>query len=206
MYDGEYRARQTSDFRGGTQGARQTSQPVFAARKERGNPFGDSSEARPQPTDQDTQNYTTFPNQMKVEKVTKETFLIEKVKMKLASINAKFYKAFEKRSVGSDQDAADLFVLMSSVPDMWQEKLSVIDNGHEGMHWAMDPFDGGINQFQVQELEDEFRDLIMLPKDIYESYEMRADSIVINLHSNERAVTHAALVEKIVNGLPEYFI
>ncbi len=66
-------ARQTSDFRGGTQGARQSSQPVFAARKERGNPFGESSEARPQPTGQDTQFYTTFPNHMKVEKVTKET-------------------------------------------------------------------------------------------------------------------------------------
>ncbi len=142
---------------------------------------------------------------MKVEKVTKETFHIWKVKMKLAAINAKCYKAFEKRSVGSDQDAAALFLLMSSVPDMWQKNLSVIGNAHDGMHWVMDQFDGGINQFHVQELEDEFRDLKMLPKDTYESYVMRADSIAINMHSNQRAVTHAALVEKIVNGLPEWF-
>ncbi len=127
-YDGEYRARQTSDFRGGTRGAGQSSQPLFAAKRERGNPFGEGSEARPQPTGQDTQTYTTFPNQMKVEKVTKETFHVWKVKMKLAAINAKCYKAFEKRSVGSDQDAAGLFLLMSFVPDMWQKKLSVIGN------------------------------------------------------------------------------
>ncbi len=52
---------------------------------------------------------------------------------------------------------------MSSVSDMWQKKLSVIGNARDGMHWVVDQFDGGINQFHAQELEDEFRDLEMVP-------------------------------------------
>jgi hypothetical protein len=45
----------------------------------------------------------------------------------------------------------------------------------------------------------------MGPKDTYESYVMRAGDITENLSCNARWVTHSALVDAIVSGLPASF-
>jgi hypothetical protein len=41
------------------------------------------------------------------------------------------------------------------------------------MHWVMDQFDGGKNQFHADELEREFQTLKMASKETYEAYVMR---------------------------------
>jgi hypothetical protein len=105
----------------------------------------------------------------------------------------------------SNQDAAAITLLLNSVPEMWHRQLIKEGTAHHALHWVLEHFDGGTNEFHVDELEEEFHSLKMGLKDTWESYVMRAADISENLRCNNRAVTHSHLVDKIVNGLPDTF-
>jgi hypothetical protein len=72
----------------------------------------------------------TFPNQMKVDKVTRSTFYTWRVKLKFAAINARCYSAYVKSMPGTDLDSAAKTLLLNSVPEMWHRRLVKQGSAH----------------------------------------------------------------------------
>lgn len=205
MYQGVYQRDGRTDGRTGLAEDGQASDPVSVQKPFRGNPFGNMSEAFALPTGQGNPGFSTFPNMMKVDKVTRENFLTWKVKMELASINSKCYIAFAKPLPMHYENTAAMMLLLNSVPEIWHATLIKEGSAHDAMHWVLEQFDGGMNEYHVDELEDSFQSLRMGPKETHDAFVMRAVNISMNLASNARAVTHSHLVDKIVNGLPDTF-
>jgi hypothetical protein len=204
FYDGAERGRNSD--RQGPLGIGQSIDPVPVQRVSRGNPFGvDAQASHPTPSVVAGVQNVTFPNQMKVDKVTRSTFCTWRVKLKFAAINARCYSAYVKSMPGTDQDSAAMTLSLNSVPEMWHRGLVKQGSAPWAFHWVMDQFDGGKNESHVDDLDAEFRALKMGPKDTYESYVMRAGDIAENLRCNARWVTHTALVHAIVSGLPASF-
>ncbi len=93
---------------------------------------------------------------------------------------------------GTDLDSAAMTLLLNSVLEMWHRRLAKQGSAHWALHWVMDQFDGGKNESHIDDLDTEFRELKMGPKDTYESYVMRAGDIAENLSCNPRWVTHTS--------------
>jgi hypothetical protein len=203
--DSQYR--ETRGVEGST-GIGRLPKPVMKERTSRGNPFCGSMQVV---NDQPAPGNQRFPNlsnqNMKIDEVSKSNFHTWKARMVLASINVDCYVAFQEPMPNSRQNAAALSLLLNSTPKMWHARLVKERTAHDAMHWVMDQYDGGKNQFHVNELEREFHALKMKPspKETYEEYVMRANDIAINLDSNAREVNYPSLVDKIVNGLPAVF-
>jgi hypothetical protein len=88
FYDGVERGRNSD--RQGSPGIGQSIDPVPVQRVSRGNPFGvDAQASPPTPSVVTGVQNVTFPNQMKVDKVTRSTFYTWRVKLKFAAINAR---------------------------------------------------------------------------------------------------------------------
>jgi hypothetical protein len=206
MYLGLYGPKQETARRDGSAGVGQSTDPVVTQKPSKGNPFGEQMQVSFQPRESGNQSVPAFSCQMlKVEKVTKDNFDTWKVRMSLAAINAKCYAAFEHPRPNSYENAAAMTLLLNGTPELWHTSLSKKRNAHDALHWGMDQFDGGKNQFHVDELDREFQTLKMASEETYEAYAMRAGNLPINLESNAREVTHSSLVDKIVNGLPALF-
>ena len=204
MYTGFAGVRGNSD-RDASAGIGQSSDPVSMQKPSRGNPFGVSSQARPEPSNQGTQNYPTFPGQVKVEKVHKGNFASWKVRIRTAAIQARCIRAFEQNMSGYDEDSVAFNLLFASTPDSWHVTLFEDGSAHDTLHYVLDQFDGGRNEFYVDELDRDFRDLRMGPKETVEEYVMRASNLASNLRTNGRPVTHSHLVDKTVNGLVDLY-
>jgi hypothetical protein len=59
-------------------------------------------------------------------------------------------------------------------------------SAHDALHYVLDDFDGGSNEFYVDELDREFRDLKMVSQETIDDYVMRSGNLASNLKSNGR--------------------
>jgi hypothetical protein len=186
-------------------GIGQSTDPLPVQRRDRGNPFGPNAQARSDTPVQSGQSFPTFPAQVKVEKVHKGNFASWKVRIKAAAIQGKCIRAFEENRSGFDEDSVAYNLLFSSTPETWHVTLSEEGSAHHALHYVLDQFDGGRNEFYVDELDRDLHSLKMGKTETVEDYVMRSANLASNLKSNGRPVTHASLVDKIVNGLTEMY-
>jgi hypothetical protein len=106
---------------------------------------------------------------------------------------------------GYDEDSVAFNMLFASTPDSWHDALYEEGSAHVAVYYVLDQFDGGSNEFYVDELDREFRDLKMDLKETVDDDVIRSANIASNLKSNGRPVTYTSLVAKIVNGLTDMF-
>ena len=129
------------------------------------------------------QPYPTFPGQVKLEKVHSGNFSSWKVRIKTAAIQARCIRAFEQDMSGYDEDSVAFNLLFGSTPESWHVTLHEEGSAHHALHYILDQFDGGTNEFYVDQLDREFRVLKVGPKETIDDYVMRSGTLASNLKS-----------------------